>query len=733
MNLNHRISSRRRGRAIGSALAALALLSGGIVATQAVAADDENVALATTENAPDVEVSYVPGWNSAAALNDGDNAATDNLSKMWGTWGAPGGTTEDTATYTWETPVTVSSSALYLWQNFGTGDGGVRLPESWNLQYQNEDGEWRPVAGDELSYPLPDFDPENPVGSFPAVTATFDSVTTTAMRLTVVRSVHDGSPSATSVIEWEVWGRTAPEEPEEPENPDDFILSEEVSARTTTGAAPRLPEEVWLIDENGPLHYEAVTWDAVPAEQYGEPGSFTVSGSVTGYPNQSVSATVYVADALSDAIEEVEYASSITTPGVAPVLPKTVVAHYDDGTASSEVPVEWDSIDPAAYADVDAIFDVSGDVTGHPDGAIATVFVVEPVVQTEPIVSIAFDEAPQGSGWYTVAPVAEVTAQPTASPIERVEISTDGGATWSAYEGPFTVTQQGDVTVMARAQATDGATGAAEAAVRVDTAAPVTKIDVTRTDGTSALVTLTPTDAEPGSGVSRTMWSDGPDESPTGGANNMYATYEEPFSVQLTAEPRYVHVRSQDAAGNEEETQTVLLPAVEQAVPDAPEAPVAEVDGHRVTVEWEAPESSAPLTGYTVFLVPEAGLAGAVPGQGDLTEISMTTDADTLSATFEDVPDGIWRAVVVATSAVGDSERSPASAAVAVGDVALPGGDGDDGDGGTDAGEDGDAGGDDLAVTGGGIAGGVILTGLALLAAGGLLSARRKRFEQTVE
>jgi hypothetical protein len=41
----------------------------------------------------------------------------------------------------------------------------------------------------------------------------------------------------------------------------------------------------------------------------------------------------------------------------------------------------------------------------------------------------------------------------------------------------------------------------------------------------------------------------------------MYATYEAPFSVQLTPEPRYVHVQTQDAAGNVEAYATVLLPA----------------------------------------------------------------------------------------------------------------------------------------------------------------------------
>ena len=69
-------------------------------------------------------------WNSAAALNNGAVGPTNTLSAMWGTWGAPGNPTQDIATYTWENPVTVSSSKLYLWQNHLTpgGDSGVMIP-----------------------------------------------------------------------------------------------------------------------------------------------------------------------------------------------------------------------------------------------------------------------------------------------------------------------------------------------------------------------------------------------------------------------------------------------------------------------------------------------------------------------------------------------------------------------------------------------------------------------------
>ena len=544
--------------------AAIALVAAGAVALPATAADEPfNVALASGDNAPAVEVSYVPGWNSAAALNNGVVGPTNTLSAMWGTWGAPGNPTQDIATYTWENPVTVSSSKLYLWQNHLTpgGDSGVMIPAAWKVEYRTAAGEWAPVTGAGLTYPLPVLNTSAPVASQPVVQANWDAVTTTAVRLVLDRVVFNGQRKATSVIEWEVWGVDAPVVEPEPEDPNAFIDAEAVAVRTVTGTAPQLPEQVWVIGENGPLRYVDVEWAPVAASAYSSTGTFEVLGDPAGYDGQSVSATVFVAATLSDTIDAVDYSATITTPGVAPVLPDTVRATFDDGTASSDVDVEWETVDPAEYAEADAIFDVDGAVDGYEPGAVATVFVVAPVTQAEPIVAIEFDSAPQGSGWYTTAPTVTITAEETASPVASVEFSLDG-ETWEAYDEPFTIDAQGEITVSARATSEDDAVGEASESVKIDTVAPETGIEWIVVDGTSATVTLTPSDAEPGSGVTRTVWSDGPDPSPTGETNNMYATYEEPFSVQLTAQPRYVHVQAQDAAGNVEEHVTVELPTL---------------------------------------------------------------------------------------------------------------------------------------------------------------------------
>ena len=561
----HRSGGTGVKRRIAAVLAvSLALLGAAATAMPATAADEPfNVALASGANAPAVEVSYVPSWNSSAALNNGASGATNTLSAMWGTWGAPGSPTQDIATYTWENPVTVSSSKLFLWQNHLTpgGDSGVMIPAAWKLEYRTSAGEWAPVTGAGLTYPLPVLNTSAPVTSQPAVQANFDAVTTTAVRLVLDRVVFSGQRKATSVIEWEVWGVNAPVVEPEPEDPNAFIDAEQVAVRTQTGTAPALPEQVWVIGENGPLRYVDVEWAPVGASSYASAGEFEVLGDPAGYDGQSVTAEVAVADEFSDVIDDIDYAVTITTPGVVPVLPETVRATYDDGTAASDVAVEWDAIEATAYADADAIFDVPGTVEGFEPGAVATVFVVEPLSQAEPIVAIEFDSAPQGSGWYTTAPTVTITAEETASPIASIEYSLDG-ETWTPYTEPFEVSAQGEVTVGARASSEDDAVGEASETIKVDTVAPETGVDWIVVDGTSALVTLTPSDAEPGSGVTRTVWSDGPDASPTGETNNMYATYEEPFSVQLTEEPRYVHVQAQDAAGNVESHVTVELPTL---------------------------------------------------------------------------------------------------------------------------------------------------------------------------
>ncbi|GAB2745265.1 Ig-like domain-containing protein [Streptomyces bullii] len=61
--------------------------------------------------------------------------------------------------------------------------------------------------------------------------------------------------------------------------------------RTTTGSAPSLPAAVRASFSDGYDRDTPVTWDAVPADRYAQPGSFTVAGTAAG---RAVKATVTV-------------------------------------------------------------------------------------------------------------------------------------------------------------------------------------------------------------------------------------------------------------------------------------------------------------------------------------------------------------------------------------------------------------------------------------------------------
>ncbi|MEU5592747.1 LamG-like jellyroll fold domain-containing protein [Streptomyces sp. NPDC020298] len=62
-------------------------------------------------------------------------------------------------------------------------------------------------------------------------------------------------------------------------------------ARTTTGTAPSLPGSVRSSFTDGYDRDTPVTWDAVPSEEYAQPGTFTVAGTAAG---RAVKATVTV-------------------------------------------------------------------------------------------------------------------------------------------------------------------------------------------------------------------------------------------------------------------------------------------------------------------------------------------------------------------------------------------------------------------------------------------------------
>ncbi|MFP7696801.1 Ig-like domain-containing protein [Trueperella sp. LYQ143] len=510
------------------------------------------------DNAPTVSVSYVPSWNHKDALNDDITDKADHGS-VWGTYGDFAA--QHWAQYEWPTEVTASSSSLWLWNDKGVdGADNVHHPASWLLQYwDNNTQAWVPITA---QYPVPE-EKGQIVGP---TTVTFDPVTTTKMRLILNANKRDNEQMpyySVASTEWQVFGTMKTAEPEPGDSLSDVSI-EEVSLRTAVGVMPTLPPKVWVLPENGPLAYHDVTWDPVDASKLNTPGEVEITGHVGDKP---VKGTIFVlASPAAGTLEHLDNASTVTTAGVAPVCPNTVVAQYSDGSADSTLPVTWDPVDPSAYAKAETFGDILGTVAASSERAVCTFWVVEPFDSSKlpPHVSVSIAESPAASGWFTTTPHFTITTEQRAHPIATVEYSFDNGATWTAYpQAPVAVDKEGSLTILARATDDAGQSATAQQDVMVDTKAPTADIGKWEdSDPNVHWFSITGSDGENGSGVQRIIYSSGPSQDPESTANDMWATYEEEFSLRVTDAPVYLHVRVQDAAGHQSQTYTVKLDPV---------------------------------------------------------------------------------------------------------------------------------------------------------------------------
>ncbi|MBD8080026.1 Ig-like domain-containing protein [Cellulosimicrobium arenosum] len=544
--------ARRRGVVAGVTALALAVAGAGAGAlawsasgsapdavTAAAEAESSNVALIGTP-----EASYTASWNRIDAVNDGAGVSSGGgHDAVWATWSGDRPATQ-WLEYSWPAPVTVDRSVIRFWSD-GTDANGdnVRVPASWTIQYWDADAEAFVDLPDPSGYPTERLELNE---------TTFEPVTTTRLRATfdALQGSESTSYSGVGVSEWEVWGTGGVEEPD-PVDPNGPIDYSPVHIPTDVGVLPDLPADIDAIFTDGRVETVEVDWDDVTADDVAEAGSFDVAGTSPDLV-EPVGATVHVRDGEPGEIAAVDYVSVVTLAGVAPVLPGTVVAEYEDGSMDSRIPVTWDDVDPADYAEPDGLFFVAGDVEGTDIDAEATVFVVEPddgPDTTAPTVTVSAEPGPATSGWYVQHPTVTVTAIDNRDNAPAVEVSVDDGE-WAAYDGPFAIAEDGEHTVSVRATDADGNVGEGSRDLRVDATAPVTTATV-RDLGTSVEITLESTDA--GSGVDKIQWE---------GPGTFWGTYTEPFTRALTDEEQVIEFAATDAAGNEEERQQVVLPAL---------------------------------------------------------------------------------------------------------------------------------------------------------------------------
>lgn len=166
-----------------------------------------------------------------------------------------------------------------------------------------------------------------------------------------------------------------------------------------------------------------------------------------------------------------------------------------------------------------------------------------------PTVRILVEPGPGPSGWYTTAPTASVEVnggEPAAG--TTVELRLDGQG-WQSITAPVLLAD-GEHTLEARILSANGLEGRAARTVEVDTCPPVSEARVKDLGGAWE-ITLVAQDAT--SGVDRIQWE---------GTGTFWGTFHEAFVRTLTDDEQVIEFAATDRAGNQEERQRLVLPAM---------------------------------------------------------------------------------------------------------------------------------------------------------------------------
>ncbi|MGW0591141.1 galactose-binding domain-containing protein [Streptosporangium sp. NPDC002607] len=295
-----------------------------------------NVAGSATASA-----SYTSPWESVNAINDGFTPASsnDSANPRWGTWPETG---TQWAELTWSGPQRLNSAELYFFDD----NGGVRVPASWKLQYWNGSA-YADVPG---------------AGAYNRALNAFNKVDFTSVTTTRLRVSLTSGAGSVGLLEWRAYA-------EVPQS------IRPVHQATPAGQIPTLPATVTKVYANGSRVNSPVTWAQITPAQVANGGAgFTVAGIVEGV-TATASATVWVRTTGAVSITFIEPEAVFTPVGVAPSLPPTVTATFNDGSKDNvTTTVNWASIPASQYASA-GTFTVTGTVPGTSLTAQATVTV----------------------------------------------------------------------------------------------------------------------------------------------------------------------------------------------------------------------------------------------------------------------------------------------------------------------------------------------------------------------
>ena len=297
--------------------------------------------------APDakVSVSYETTWNTTTAINDGKqsdpNATYSRVDEVdaWATWPNAG---VQTATYTWDTPVTIDSVDV-LWhfdclpgQGGGAGSSNsLERPAKATLSYDDGTGNFVDIPNGEVGVENA-VDTSNNRFNY----ASFAPITTTSLKLTITAS---DTSCAVGVVEWMVYEVTEVE--------DDAEAVEKATSALTLSGLDYVTSDIEL-PSTGAFD-TAITWESDNTAIIANDGTVTrpeestsVKLTATITRGDAFATKEFTAFVLRDGIDGVPVSfdeiSAITTQtGVAPEFPATVKATLSNGS-KADVAVNWD-------------------------------------------------------------------------------------------------------------------------------------------------------------------------------------------------------------------------------------------------------------------------------------------------------------------------------------------------------------------------------------------------------
>ncbi|WP_165218887.1 Ig-like domain-containing protein [Schaalia sp. ZJ1691] len=516
---------------------------GELESTDTVTVENQSTDAARKNIAPDavVETSSVTGWNRNDAINDGKAPwPIPNEAAAWGTWGTqPNAEGRYTATLTWTEPHRIDEARVFFHDNTREGNGGVRVPTDWVLEYQNSDGKWVPVPG------ASEYTSE--IGVFNTVE--FTPVSTKSLRVSMSRP----TPGYPGIVEWEVYG-------------DHPTSVEPVAVRTLVGKPPELPATVEAVYANGDRVELPVTWADIAPAQYAVEGSFKVVGFVEG---SSLLAQATVSVRPNDAVQINTFApiNVVTQVGKAPSIPSKITVTYNDGSTTS-LPVTWDAIDADAYAK-EGTFEVHGTVEGTDKKPVAVVTVTADS-SAVPVVTVTSDPVLTEGQWTNRSVAVTATASDVRDPKPVIEYRNAGGQ-WQTYSGSVTVNSPGHHTLEFRATAEgERQSRSAKITVSIDSEAPSAQISW---DEQRRLATITASDGKNQSGIDHVEYRIGQSDARV---RALDGEWEEATGPILIEDETTITARAIDKAGNvsEQVAHKVGKPSNDYRRNIAPEATV---------------------------------------------------------------------------------------------------------------------------------------------------------------